>query len=282
MIATQANESSSLLPPLPLLAPPPPLLLLPAPPMLSTITPVILTYNEAPNIDRALQQLTWAKRIVVVDSGSTDETLEILHRYPQVEVFQRSFDTHAKQWNYGLQQVETEWVLTLDADYQVSDALIDEMAKLPIDLTINAYYAPFKYCVFGQPLRATLLPPRAVLFRRDRATYFDDGHTQQLTVDGITGELAAYIYHDDRKPLQRWLWAQDRYAILEAQKLLATPDGKLSLGDRVRRQKVIAPFVILFYCLILHRGILDGRAGWYYAFQRVLAEMLLSLHLLKA
>ena len=249
--------------------------------MLPIITPVILTYNEAPNIDRTLQQLIWAKRIVVVDSGSTDETLAILHCYPQVEVVQRSFDTHAKQWNYGLQQVQTEWVLSLDADYQVSDELIAEFDKLPTDSALDAYYAPFKYCVFGQPLRATLLPPRAVLFRRDRATYFDDGHTQQLQVNGTTGELAAYIYHDDRKPLQRWLWAQDRYAILEAQKLLTTPDETLSLGDRVRRQKVVAPFIILFYCLIIHRGILDGRAGWYYAFQRVLAELLLSLHLLK-
>jgi len=250
-------------------------------PMLANITPVILTYNEAPNIDRTLQKLTWAQRIVVVDSGSTDETLAILHRYPQVEVFQRSFDTHAKQWNYGLQQVQTAWVLSLDADYHVSDELVNEIAQVLPETVADAYYARFKYCVFGQPLRATLLPPRAVLFRRDRAIYFDDGHTQQLKVDGITSELSAYIYHDDRKPLHRWLWAQDRYAILEAQKLLATSDEKLSLGDRLRRQKVIAPFVILFYCLILHRGILDGRAGWYYAFQRVLAELLLSLHLMK-
>jgi len=251
--------------------------------MLSTITPVILTFNEEPNIDRTLKQLVgWAQRIVVVDSGSTDRTLEILRQYPQVEVFHRRFDTHANQWNYGLQQVRSEWILSLDADYQISEEFSSEMSKLPVDSAINAYYTRFKYCVWGQPLRATLLPPRPVLFRRDRTIYFDDGHTQQLQVEGNTGELQSYIYHDDRKPLSRWLWAQDRYAILEAEKLLTTPKVKLSLGDRLRQYKVIAPFIILFYCLILHRGILDGRAGWYYAFQRLLAEMLLSLHLLKA
>ena len=74
---------------------------------LSTITPLILTYNEAPNIDRTLASLTWASRIVVIDSQSTDATLAILSRYPQVEVFQRPFDTHAQQWNYGLEQVTT-------------------------------------------------------------------------------------------------------------------------------------------------------------------------------
>ncbi|WP_263971554.1 glycosyltransferase family 2 protein [Leptolyngbya ohadii] len=249
--------------------------------MLERITPVILTYNEAHNIDRTLKQLTWAKRIVVIDSGSTDETLEILGNYPQVEHFQRSFDNHANQWNYGLQQVQTEWVLSLDADYCVSDELIAEMAQLSPFSPVNAYYARFKYCVFGQPLQATLLPPRAVLFRRDRATYITDGHTQLLEISGSTETLCGYIHHDDRKSLSRWIWAQDRYAILEAKKLRSTSAEQLSFGDRLRQYKVIAPFMILFYCLILHRGILDGWAGWYYAFQRVLAEILLSLHLLR-
>lgn len=249
--------------------------------MLNSITPVILTYNEAPNIDRTLQQLTWADRIVVVDSGSQDETLEILSRYPQVEVLPRSFDNHGNQWNYGLQQVQTEWILSLDADYCLSDELIAEIAQLPAHSQVNAYYAPFKYCVFGRPLRATLLPPRAVLFRRHQASYVNDGHTQLLQVQGLTENLTAWIYHDDRKSLDRWLWAQNRYAILEAEKLRSTPTHQLSLGDRLRQYKILAPLIILFYCLILHRGILDGRAGWYYAFQRVLAELLLSLHLLQ-
>ena len=91
--------------------------------MLNEITPLILTYNEASNIDRTLQHLTWAEKIVVIDSFSTDETLEILHSYVQVQVFGRKFDTHAKQWNYGLQQVKSPWVLSLDADYIITDEL---------------------------------------------------------------------------------------------------------------------------------------------------------------
>ena len=65
--------------------------------MFESITPLILTYNEAPNIGRILRRLTWAKRIVVIDSYSTDETLEILRSFPQVEVYQREFDTAANQ-----------------------------------------------------------------------------------------------------------------------------------------------------------------------------------------
>ncbi len=250
--------------------------------MLHNITPVILTYNEMPNIDRTLARLSWAQRIVVVDSFSTDETLQYLKQYPQVEVFQRSFDTHANQWNYGLQQVHTEWVLSLDADYVLSDELLVEIATLADDPAIDSYFIPFKYCVFGKPLRGTLLPPREALFRKTKALYMDDGHTQILKVNGHSAQLKSAIHHDDRKPLGRWLWAQDRYAILEAKKLLNTPVADLTLGDRLRRSVFIAPLIILVYCLIVRQGVRDGAAGWYYAFQRVLAEILLSIRLLEA
>jgi glycosyltransferase involved in cell wall biosynthesis len=249
--------------------------------MLEEVTPLILTFNESPNIDRTLQHLTWAKRIVVIDSYSNDTTLEILQSYPQVQIFHREFDTFANQCNYGLEQVKTEWVLSLDADYIVTDELIAEIDALPKTSLVDGYFARFKYCVFGKPLRGTLLPPREVLFRREKGLYVDDGHAHRLRVNGKSTMLSSYIHHDDRKPLSRWLWAQDRYMIIESKKLLETPDSELSFGDRIRQQKILAPFVILFYCLILNKGILDGWAGWYYALQRMLAEILLSIRLIE-
>ena len=250
--------------------------------MLEKITPLILTYNESPNINRTLQTLTWAKRIVVIDSYSTDETLEILSSFPQLEVFKRKFDTHVTQWNYGLEQVKSEWVLSLDADYVLTNELITEINNLPSDINIDGYFARFRYCVFGKPLRSTILPPRELLFRKDKAIYIDDGHTQLLNNQGQSSQLSAYIHHDDRKPLSRWLWAQQRYMVMETQKLLDTPNSELSLGDRIRKQKILAPLIIFFYCLILKGGILDGWHGWYYTFQRVLAEVILSIHLIEA
>ncbi|MDZ8107910.1 MAG: glycosyltransferase family 2 protein [Nostoc sp. DedQUE12a] len=250
--------------------------------MLNKITPLILTYNEAPNIQRTLEKLTWANQIVIVDSYSSDETLEIIASYPQVKLFQRKFDTHATQWNYGLSQINSEWVLSLDADYIVSEKLTEEINELPEDSTIDGYFIRFKYCVFGKPLRGTILPPRQALFRKDKSIYIDDGHTQLLEVNGKSAMLSGYIYHDDRKPLSRWLWAQDRYMVIEVQKLLDTPTNELSWGDRIRKQKLFAPFIILFYCLILKGGILDGWHGWYYAFERVLAEILLAIRLIEA
>ncbi|MDF5727466.1 MAG: glycosyltransferase family 2 protein [Rhizonema sp. PD38] len=249
--------------------------------MIENITPLILTYNEAPNIAHTLQRLFWANRIVVIDSYSTDQTLEILKSYSQVQIFQRKFDTHTIQWNYGLEQVISEWVLSLDADYTLTDELIKEMQTLPLNSSIDGYFVRFKYCIFGKPLHGSLLPARQVLFRKAKATYIDDGHTQLLHMKGQSGNLSTYIYHDDRKPLSRWLWAQDRYMVCEVIKLLETHSSELSLGDRIRKQKVLAPFIIPFYCLILKGGIFDGWHGWYYAFQRVLAEILLSIRLIE-
>ncbi len=71
------------------------------------------------------------------------------------------------------------------------------------------------------------------------------------------------------------------YMIIEANKLKNTPLAELSWGDRIRKQKILAPFIVLGYCLILKGGILDGWRGWYYAFQRMFAETLLSIRLIE-
>ena len=249
--------------------------------ILNKITPLILTYNESPNIERTLAKLSWAKQIVVVDSFSQDDTIELLQSYPSVKVFQRKFDTHTNQWNYGLDKIASEWVLSLDSDYVLSDELIEEISNLSDRTLINGYFIPFKYCVFGEPLTGTILPPRQALFRQCKSIYVDDGHTQLLEVVGKSAYLNNYIFHDDRKSLSRWLWAQDRYMVIEAEKLIETPWANLSYGDKIRKQKFAAPLIIFFYCLILKGGIFDGWAGWYYAFQRMLAETLLSLRIIE-
>lgn len=249
--------------------------------MIEEITPLILTFNEAFNIDRTLKCLTWAKMIVVIDSYSTDATLDIVQSYPQVKIIKKEFESFASQCNYGLEQIKSEWVLSLDADYILSKELINEIKALPKESEVYSYMVRFKYCVFGKPLGGTLYPARKVLYRKDKAVYKEDGHAHRVWVEGKSSMLSSYIYHDDRKPLDRWLQAQNKYMIIESKKLLETPASELSLSDRIRKQKIFAPFVILIYCLIINRGILDGWAGWYYAFQRTLAEILLSIRLIE-
>ena len=249
--------------------------------MLEEVTPLILTFNEASNIERTLKRLTWASTIIVIDSYSTDETLKILQSYPQVKIFEKEFESFAAQCNYGLEQIKSKWVLSLDADYILSNELINEIKALPKESEVCSYSVRFKYCVFGKSLRGTLYPNRQVLYCKDKAVYKEDGHAHRVCVKGKSSMLSSYIYHDDRKSLDRWLKAQNKYMIIESKNLLETPSIKLTFSDQIRRKKIIAPFVILIYCLILKGGILDGWAGWYYALQRMLAEIMLSIRLIE-
>ena len=244
---------------------------------LTLITPLILTYNEEANIARTLSGLEWAERIVVVDSYSTDGTVSVLEAHPQVMMHQRTFDNHRAQWNYGLDQIETDWVLSLDADYVLSTTFVRELRTL--QSSADGYFAHFRYCVLGKPLRSSLYPPRLVLFRCSKGQYIQDGHTQRLQLNGATDYLETPIYHDDRKSIGAWLKAQQRYAQQEVGKLDSQPFGALSIADRLRKTG-LAPFAVPAYCLIRKGLILDGKAGLYYTLQRTYAEVLLALHIL--
>ena len=246
---------------------------------LAEVTVVVLTRNEEPNIQRCLDGVSWAAHVVVVDSESNDQTFSICQKSSNTHVACRQFDNHTDQWNFGLAQVTTSWVLCLDADYVCPASLPQEIASLSD--YVDGYYARFRYLINGQPLRGTLYPPRVCLFRKDKLRYVADGHTQLLDVRGAKlGTLKSVIGHDDRKPLSRWLTSQSKYAVLEADKLLSTDKTQLGWKDRLRLKIVLAPVLTVFYCLFWKRLILDGWPGLFYTLQRAFAELLLSLELL--
>lgn len=248
---------------------------------LALITPLVITYNEEPNIARVLERLAWAQRIVVIDSGSTDRTLELLSANPAVEIVHRNFDTFASQCNFGLQQVRTPWVLSLDADYVLSEALVAELGRLSLGSDgPSGYTARFRYVIHGRALRGTLYPPRTILYRVDRAAYRDEGHGHRVEVSGSVAKLAAPVLHDDRKSLARWFASQQRYAAREAAYLLSTQPRKLRRQDRLRLLAWPAPVVVFLYTLFVRGCILDGWRGWFYALQRLLAECMLALELI--
>jgi glycosyltransferase involved in cell wall biosynthesis len=240
---------------------------------------MILTYNEAANIARTLDAVAWVDEILIVDSGSTDATLDIASRYPSARVVTRNFDSFAEQCNFGLAQVKTPWVLSMDADYELTPELASELRALVPTEAVSGYRAGFIYRVHGQPLRSTLYPPRTVLYRAKRAHYQNEGHGHRVVVDGQVSELTGKIWHDDRKPLARWLASQQVYARREAEYLLATPRSALRRTDRIRLKGWPAPILVFFYTLFWKRCILDGWPGWHYVLQRTLAEILIAIEL---
>ena len=251
--------------------------------MLADITPVILTYNEAANIGRSLERLSWAREVVIVDSLSTDETLAIAGRFPNVRTIQRPFDTHAQQWRFAVEQtgIASDWILRLDADYMVEPALRAEMAGLEPELATVAYEIAFTYCMDGRPLRASLYPALPVLFRRGRGRFEQDGHTEKLCIDGPVVKLVNRLLHDDRKSLERWLQSQSRYQAQEAEKLTTRPWSELGWPDRLRRTRFLGPLAVAVHCLFVKGLIFDGAAGLLYTAQRVTADLILSMHLLR-
>jgi glycosyltransferase involved in cell wall biosynthesis len=249
--------------------------------MQSEITALILTFDEAPNIERTLRRLIWVPRVVLIDSFSTDNTIDLARAaHPHLTLVQRAFDSFAGQCNFGLQHVETGWVLSLDADYELSDELIAEIQGLQPAAEVSGYAVGFRYCVHGRPLRNTLYPPRTVLYRRTKAKYRDIGHGHRVEITGQVVSLIGKINHDDRKPLSRWIREQDRYATIEAAHLLSEPNERLNAQDRLRKRIYFAAPVIFLYLLFVRGLIFDGWPGWYYICQRTFAELLLSLRLL--
>lgn len=251
--------------------------------MLADITPVVITYNEAPNLERTLRALTWARRVVILDSGSTDASKAIASEYPNVDWFERAFDDHAGQCNYALDQLvpDAPWALFMDADYIVTDALREQMVALQPSAETSGYSIPFRYCIDGHPLRGTLYPPRVCLFRPERGRYQQFGHMHWLELQGNTRNLDRVMLHDDRKSSENFVRRQRRYADLEARYLWSQPWATLNWRKRLRRLLFVAPWAAPAFALFGKGVIFDGLPGLKYAWERAQAESLIAFALLR-
>jgi hypothetical protein len=170
-------------------------------------------------------------------------------------------------------------VLSLDADYVLSQELVEELATLHANEATAGFRARFAYRILGRSLRGSLYPARVVLYRTNRATYHCEGHGHRVTVSGNIRALTGLIYHDDRKPLSRWFASQQRYAAEEANYLMTCNKAQLSMTDRIRRWAWAAPILVFFYTLVVKGCILDGWRGWYYVLQRTFAELLIAIEI---
>lgn len=245
--------------------------------MLEQITPVILTYNEAPNIRRTLDALRWAKRVVVMDSYSNDDTESICKEYHNTDFVQREFDQHAQQWNAAINHnITTPWILALDADYVLSKALINELSELVPANTTQGFWVSFIYKINGQPLSGSLYPPVISLYRNGAGHYQQDGHTQRLQISGDLAHLNNKIYHDDQKSWNRWLDSQKKYAKQEAAKLAEASFSALPIQDKLRVIG-LAPLVVIPYTLFIKGIIINGLPGLQYTWQRLIAECCLQV-----
>lgn len=255
------------------------------------ITVIILTYNEELHIERAISNAKkFAKEIFVVDSFSTDKTIEIAKRLG-AQVFQHEFKYQADQFNWALDNlpIETEWVFRLDADEYLTDELILEI-KNTLDRTtkdngINGYTAPRLMMFLGKYIEHGIVPMIILrLFRYGYGRVEDKKMDEHIMLsEGSVGKLTNPFFDDNHNGLTWWTQKHNGYSTREALDLLATEysigtdNGVANTGEHsayVRKMKLRYVRLPLFwralaffiYRYIFRLGFLDGKEGFLWHF----------------
>lgn len=252
-----------------------------------TITVVILTKNEECHIARALASVAGiASRVFVIDSGSTDRTVEIA-REAGAEVLTRAWVNHATQFNWALDQLpnDTEWVFRLDADEVVTDALAAEIkAQLGrLAPAVAGVNISRRMTFLGRPIRwGGVFPVRILrLFRYGHGRCENRWMDEHVLVDGETAAFKGEIIDDNLNSLGWWTEKHNAYASREVVDLLNLEYGFMAhetVADirsgqqagvkRWIKEKVYARlpsglrvFAYFFYRYVLRLGFLDGKEG---------------------
>jgi glycosyltransferase involved in cell wall biosynthesis len=245
------------------------------------VTPVILTLNEDANIRSTLESLSWARRVIVLDSGSADRTESIARTFQNVDWMSRPFDTHGEQWRHALTQhgISTEYALALDADMRVGDELMREIESSFLGRSFAGAMIGFEFRVYGRALAGSLCPAQLRLFRPGSVQITQPGHTQCFAIDGPVFNFTARLIHEDWKPLDLWLASQLRYSRLERARLEHESGGG---WKNVLRRLGVMPPIAAAAAYLRAGGPFGGAQARYYASQRLTYECLLQLQLLES
>ncbi len=253
------------------------------------VSVLVLAYNEEVNIVACLESVDWASEVFVVDSFSTDRTVELAESLGAT-ICRHTFETCAAQWNWALDNLPfaNDWVLVLDADERVPPSLTDEIARAVTDPSQRyaGYWMKRRFFFGGKWLRHGGLYPTWIvrLFRRSAGRFGRHGISEHLVLEGPKGYLHAPFDHCDRKPLSDWIQKHNRYAGLEAEEYVrgkSEAEQACSIrarlwGSQAERKRwiklqiwnrlplLVRPFPFFIRNYFLKLGFLDGRAGLIY------------------
>lgn len=236
------------------------------------IVAYILAKNEEPNIGKCLRSLQpCGIPVVLLDSGSTDRTIEIARQFPFCEVRDYRYIDHATAYNGITTNAQADSVLILDADMEVSCELWSEVLGLASHQDWQVVCAPIRMHVDGWPLYfGSLYPPKAFLFRVGEEYFVPRGHGESLRSGLGIVKTRSRLIHNDLKPYEEYLRTQVRYGNNLARRCAR---GELSFKDRLRATSPIMAFVYPFVSLVIYGGLLCGRRGIIYALDRAIAVL---------
>lgn len=258
----------------------------------------ILTYNEEIDIASCIESVlhVGCKDIVVVDSFSSDRTVEIASSYP-VRVVQHAFESHGKQRTWMLESVSTrEWVYLLEADERMTPELFAECQQAIASEQAVGYYVAERVMFMGKWIRYSTQYPRYQLrlLKKGQVWFTDYGHTEREVCNGPTSFLKeTYPHYTCSKGLNRWIEKHNRYSTDEAiETLKQLQGGKVNWQEllwgtsEVKRRRALKdlslrlpfrPLVRWLYMYFLLGGILDGRAGFAWCTLQAFYEYLILL-----
>lgn len=221
------------------------------------ISVVIITKNEADNIADALKSVNWARDVIVVDSGSTDDTVAIARRYTD-RVITRNWQGYGSQKNYATKLALHDWVLSLDADERISPALAQELSKLMRELpTMQGYRIPRTNYYLGRWIRSTDWYPDHQLRLYDRrVSRWNLRHVHEsVTVGGAIGTLKSDIHHFSHRSVSHHLSTIDLYTTLWVKQMLM--ENRRTHWLRL----IIDPPIVFLRNYLWRKGFLDGVPG---------------------
>jgi (heptosyl)LPS beta-1,4-glucosyltransferase len=222
------------------------------------VSVVVITKDEERNIERCLSSVRWAAERVVVDCGSTDRTVELAASLG-TRVFQRPWPGYGPQKNFGIEQATQPWILSIDADEEVTPALGAEIQQIVSRDGPEAAFRLYRPTYFmGTPLRhygrVRRDPGQIRLFRKDLGRFNRRRVHETVEVEGPIGWLHAPLLHYSYPSLRRYWTKIHRYAELEA----AERAGRAApVGNRWLRAAGK-----LAWMLLVRRGIFDGPPAW--------------------
>jgi glycosyltransferase involved in cell wall biosynthesis len=228
-----------------------------------TLSVVLITQNEERNLPRTLESVMPLVRdgkgeIIVVDSGSTDRTVEIAQSYG-AKIFVEAWKGFAAQKNSAMDKASMDWVLQLDADESLEPELAAEIkAVLQASSGMHGFWIPRKNFFLGRWIRrGGFYPdPKLRLVKRGAGRFEEYGAHPTMKVDGPTGKLSHALLHHAYPTLRGYIDHMNSYSSMGAELAMAEGHRRFSLANIV-----IRPLLTFIYNYFIRLGFLDGREG---------------------
>lgn len=261
-----------------------------------SVSILILTLNEEMNVPDCLQSVRWSDDIVVLDSFSSDRTVEVAEARG-ARVVQRKFDNWSAHQNWALEHISFKypWVFYIDADERMTPALADEIRAIAEDPRRSevAFYCGRRNMFMGKWIKHAMPPGSIMRFFKPSSIRFERLVNPTPVINGPHGYLRGQLLHYNfSKGLTEWLDKHNKYSLMEAMQGLkerasSSPDaGSVFSRDSAVRRKALKalsfrmplrPLLKFVYLYVVNRGFLDGRAGLTYCVLQSIYEYMIVI-----